>query len=356
MFNKFIKATVFVLLLVPLSGQAQTFKLEMLSSTVPTNLRGLSPVDAQTVWVCGNNGHIGRTVDGGANWQWATPNTYEKSDFRDVYAFDAQTAIVMASGTPAIILRTTDGGSNWQEVFKSDDSAVFLDGIDFWDNERGICVGDWVNQKPYYLETVDQGKTWKLLEGFDNEGEEDMERIASFAASGTCIRTINVDSEQGILVAVATEKGKHGLLYFTKEFGFEDYDFFETPYTSTKASQGVFSLCVDTLEEVIWVAGGDYAQPSLGYSAYSGFDDGDFYLTTSQPSGYRSCIEQFMHNDVSMVISCGLNGADVSVSNPDNAQWKTISQVPLNTAITSKKGNTVFLCGPQGTIYKLIVE
>ena len=63
-----------------------------------------------------------------------------------------------------------------------------------------------------------------------------------------------------------------------------------------------------------------------------------------------------MHNDVSMVISCGLNGADVSVSNPDNAQWKTISQVPLNTAITSKKGNTVFLCGPQGTIYKLIVE
>lgn len=326
------------------------FELEMLSSTVPTNLRGLSPIDAQTVWVCGNNGHIGRTVNGGTNWQWIIPNTYEKSDFRDVYAFDAQTAVVMASGTPAIILRTEDGGTTWGEVFRSNDSAVFLDGIDFWNNTQGICVGDWVDKMPYYLETSDQGKTWQLISGYE---DNEVENISSFAASGTCIRTINYEDEQAILTSVATELGRHGLLYISKDVGFDDYDFLDLPYTSTTASQGVFSLCIDTVEEVIWVVGGDYANPSLGYSAYTGFDDGDFYLSTGQPSGYRSCVEQFMNNGVSMVIACGLNGADISVSDPDKMQWKTISQVPLNTAITSKKGNTVFLCGPQGTIYKL---
>lgn len=345
-----------MLLLLPICSQAQIFELEMLSSTVPTNLRGLCPLDAQTVWVCGNNGHIGKTTNGGANWQWFTPNTYEKSDFRDVYAFDAQTAIVMASGTPAIILRTADGGLTWQEVFKSEDSAVFLDGVDFWDDTHGICVGDWVDKNPYYLETLDQGKTWERINGYESEDEGSKEHMASFAASGTCIRTVNIDDEQGVLVAVASGKGKHGLLYFTLEYGFTDYEFYEVPYASTAASQGIFSLCIDTVQKVVWIAGGDYAQPTLGYSGYSGFDDGDFYLTTSQPSGYRSCIEQFMNNDVSMVIACGLNGADISIADPDNAQWKSISRVPLNTAITSKKGNTVFLCGPQGTIYRLAVK
>lgn len=337
--------------LLPVALAGQNYELQMLSSSTPTNLRGISALSPNLVWVCGNNGHIGRTTNGGKEWKWITPDIYEKADFRDVFAFDENTAIVMASGTPALLLRTADGGETWQEVFKSTDSAVFLDALDFWDNQHGLCVGDWVNSHPYYLETKDQGATWTLVKHFEELEEQS---IASFAASGTCMRTIIEEDEKLVLTAISQAGMTHGIVLASPDYEYDDYDFFEVPFGESTPSQGLFSLCIDSVEEVIWVVGGDYAKPNMGFCAYSGYNSSDFYLPPSQPSGYRSCVEQFMHNQTSMIIACGLNGVEISPSNPNNVEWKTVSKVPLNTAITSKQGNTVFLCGPQGTIYKLV--
>lgn len=66
-----------------------------------TSLRGMSVVDAQTVWVSGSNGMVGRTVDGGNHWEWNQVKGFEKIEFRDIEAFDRQSAIVMGIGEPA---------------------------------------------------------------------------------------------------------------------------------------------------------------------------------------------------------------------------------------------------------------
>src|SRR5476651_2179389 len=95
-----------------------------------TNIRGLSVVDEKIAWVSGSNGYIGITDDGGKNWIWQRVKGFEKSDFRDIEAFSDKDAIIMSSGTPALILKTTDGGLNWQLKYHNDDEAYFFDAID----------------------------------------------------------------------------------------------------------------------------------------------------------------------------------------------------------------------------------
>lgn len=332
---------------------SQSYNLEMLSSSKPTNLRGLSVVDSLTIWTCGSNGYIGKSIDGGFTWDWVNPITYEKSDFRDIHAFDAKNVVAMVAGTPALILRTTDGGITWAEAFRSDDKRVFLDALDFWNDTKGVCIGDWINNKPYNLNTFDGGKTWQLQE-YDDDFED--ESAAYFAASGTCLRMLAYEGDSGFLVVTSIAK-KNVLVLFDKlKGGGFEMDPYDIPYETKEPSEGLFSLCIDLKNEVIWVVGGDYAKPNIGFSAYYDPDEDDFKAPKSQVNGYRSCVELFSYNNTNMVLACGPNGADVSTSNIETADWKTISQLPLNTAKKSRIGNTVFLCGKQGTIYKLIVN
>jgi hypothetical protein len=68
-----------------------------------TSFRGLSVVDDNIIWVSGSRGTIAKSLDGGKTFEYSQLKGYEKSDFRDVEAFDAKHAIIMSSGTPALI-------------------------------------------------------------------------------------------------------------------------------------------------------------------------------------------------------------------------------------------------------------
>ena len=59
---------------------------------------------------------LGWTTDGGASWQRIeVPGGSERS-WRDVHAFDAETAVLVNAGQPAVLLRTEDGGATWRKV------------------------------------------------------------------------------------------------------------------------------------------------------------------------------------------------------------------------------------------------
>lgn len=343
--------TVGVLFVISPFLNAQTFDFEMLSSSKPTNLRGLYALDSLNVWTCGSNGYIGKSTNGGKTWEWVNPITYETSDFRDVHVFDKNTAIVVAAGTPALILRTIDGGKTWLEAFRSDNKEVFLDAIDFWDNTRGVCIGDFVNQVPYNLETKDGGKTWCL----QNQDKAD-ENGAYFAASGTCLRAYEFEGDTGFLAVSKVGKANILIEFSQLRNGEFDIDAYEIPYASIQESEGLFSLCIDLENEIVFVVGGDYAKPTIGFSAVYSYDEDEFVLTKTQVSGYRSCAEVFKYNNTNMIIACGPTGADVCESDSENSTWRNICQLPLNTVKKAKNDNTVFLCGKQGTIYKMVVK
>src|SRR5689334_18197975 len=67
-------------------------------SNTTADLRGLSVVSPWVAWASGTKGTYTRTTDGGATWQAGTVSGAAQLDFRDVEAFDANTAYLLSIG------------------------------------------------------------------------------------------------------------------------------------------------------------------------------------------------------------------------------------------------------------------
>src|SRR5690606_23432341 len=157
-------------------------------SGVDVRLRGISAVDADVAWASGREGTVLRTTDGGRHWQVLAVPGAEALDFRDIEAFDADTAVVLSigPGEASRVYRTTDGGRSWTEALRNTDQRAFLDCMAF-DGKRGWILGDPVDGRFQVLETEDGGTSWQAQDRMlmtDALADE-----AAFAASGTCIAT-----------------------------------------------------------------------------------------------------------------------------------------------------------------------
>src|ERR1700733_9376647 len=124
-----MKILFFLLVLSSLRMSAQDINL--LSSGTKTSLRGLSVIDDHIIWVSGSSGMVARSVNGGKDFEWIRVKNFEQRDFRDIIAFDANIAIIMAVAEPAVLLKTRDGGQTWNEVFRDTAKGMFLDAMDF---------------------------------------------------------------------------------------------------------------------------------------------------------------------------------------------------------------------------------
>ncbi len=304
-----------------------------------TSFRGLSVVNDSIVWASGNNGTVAKSTDGGKTFYFDKLSGYETCDFRDIEAFDANNAIVMSTRAPAYILKTTDGGKTWKEVYKNMDTAIFLDAMDFWNDKKGILVGDPVHKHFFMLYTLDGGNTWQSINEKYTPVAGGGEAV--FAASGTSLRC-----------------------WGSKDFGFVTggmkssfYHFKSLQKASHKTnlliqqganSKGAFSFAVSNKATI--AVGGNYLQDSVRYKNFDEIGVNLYYEDAgTQPFGYRSCIEKLSINSF---IACGTNGADVF--NYREREWKNISKLSFNTVRRAKKGNAVFLVGSKGKIAKLM--
>src|SRR5436853_7150874 len=76
---------------------AQPSFVEQESHTL-VSLRGISVVSSKIAWASGSGGTWLRTLDGGTTWTAAVVPGAEELDFRDIEAFDANTAYLLAAG------------------------------------------------------------------------------------------------------------------------------------------------------------------------------------------------------------------------------------------------------------------
>lgn len=320
------------LFLVSLNTQAQT--IATLHTKGNISLRGLSAPDANVVWVSGSQGTVGKSTDGGKNWTWITVPGFEKTDFRDIEAFDKHTAIIMGVGSPAHILRTTDGGDTWTQVYQNNHKNIFLDAMEFWNDMSGIVIGDPIDGRFFIARTFDGGKTWQELpihlRPVADSGE------ACFAASGTNVRKIS----QSEAVFISGGMASHIFIRDKK---------IKLPLIQGTQSSGANSVAVNKKKTLI-VVGGDFTkkEDTTANCAIS-FDGGyTWKLPVKAPAGYRSCVEFLSNKEW---ITCGLNGVDISTD--DGIAWKNISTDSYHVVRKSKKGNAVFLAGNGGRIGKL---
>jgi photosystem II stability/assembly factor-like uncharacterized protein len=171
----------------------------------------VSAVSPSLVWISGERGTYASTRDGGASWSAAAVPGAERLDFRDVHAFSASAALLMSAGNgPASkIYRTTDAGATWNLVFTNPDSAGFYDCMDFFDENRGLVIGDSYDGQMAILATSDAGQHWTRIPGTSLpvpiQGE------GSFASSGTCLAAREDGNAWGV-----TTKGR---VIHTADFG-----------------------------------------------------------------------------------------------------------------------------------------
>src|SRR5437016_5870607 len=158
-------------------------------SGVKTRLRGISAVSDKIAWASGGKGTCLRTTDGGATWQKITVPDSDKLDFRDIEAFDANTAYLLSigEGEASRIYKTTDGGQHWDIKFANHNPKAFFDAIAFWDVNNGLALSDPVDGHFIIIKTTDGGQTWKETASANMPAAVDKE--GAFAASGTCLIT-----------------------------------------------------------------------------------------------------------------------------------------------------------------------
>uniref|UniRef100_UPI000E698538 WD40/YVTN/BNR-like repeat-containing protein n=1 Tax=Streptomyces scabiei TaxID=1930 RepID=UPI000E698538 len=149
--------------------------------------RGLAAVSRNTAWLAGSAGTVLRTGDGGRTWRDVSPPGAGELQFRDIEAFDARRAVVLAigEGEASRVYRTDDGGATWTESFRNTDPRAFYDCLTFFDPRHGLAMSDPVDGRFRILSTKDGGRSWAVL---PNDGMPPaLEGEAGFAASGQCL-------------------------------------------------------------------------------------------------------------------------------------------------------------------------
>jgi photosystem II stability/assembly factor-like uncharacterized protein len=338
-----MKKIVWCLLMAPFFCAAQSYSIKPLNEAAKTSLRGLSVVSDQVTWVSGSNGAVGKTTDGGSTWTWVKPKGYEKIDFRDIEAFDDQNAVIVGIASPAYILKTRDGGETWTENYKNVDSAIFLDGVSFWDKNRGIIFGDPINDKLQLLKTVDAGKTWQDISA--NLKASLAKGEASFAASGTTVKTL-----PGGKTWIATG-GTVSNIYFSPNYG-QSWQVFKCPILQGEGSTGPFS--VDFFNEKMGiVVGGNYVKDKENTNNVLLTSDGGktWQKPVTPVLGFRSAVTYL---NAKTLIATGTSGTDISTDGGQN--WKHISDKSFNAVQKARKGKQVVLAGEKGAIYQLEIN
>ncbi len=158
-------------------------------SGVTAVLQAVSAVSDRVAWVSGHDAVVLRTRDGGATWERLRVPGADSLEFRDVEAFGADRAYLLAAGPGARsrIYHTGDGGRTWTQQFVNAEPRAFYDCFAFFDERRGVVVSDAVDGRLVIRRTTDGGAHW------DPVPPDAIPRAAAgegaFAASGTCLVT-----------------------------------------------------------------------------------------------------------------------------------------------------------------------
>jgi photosystem II stability/assembly factor-like uncharacterized protein len=344
----------------------------MEESGTTAGMRGIDSVDGAVAWASGTGGTVLRTIDDGEHWtRCATPAAGTDGgtlDFRGVQAWDAQTAIVMASGPgeKSRLYKTVDGCRTWKLLFKNPDSPDgFFDSLHLMVEQRsirddegfGLLLGDSVHGELSVFETRNGGHTWTRI-------HDPLLKLdgGAFAASNQCIAGINATDDFVISGKAVNQELR---LNYTGHYWLNDgsllrrtWNKVSIPLTSGNDSAGVFAIAskvriaygkseneVVGLELYEVAVGGDYQKPDSvsNTSAFTADSGKTWTASTTPPHGYRSAVQ--WSESLKAWITVGMNGSDIS--RDDGKTWQALDDGNWNAL------SLPFVVGPNGRIARL---
>lgn len=333
-------------LVVPEKKKMLVVNIEKLKTRTNASLRGVSVIDSTTAWASGSNGTVLRTTDGGNTWADLKVKGHETRDFRDIEAFDKNTALIMSIDAPAFFFKTTDGGKTWKRKYMNNNPSIFFDGFSFFDKEHGIAISDPIEGKLFLIATSNAGETWKEIPSVNIPSV--IKGESAFAASGTSISLVGKD-----MVWIGTGGGDRARVYKSEDAG-TNWRLTDSKLKAGNASSGIFSVCFrDELYGI--VVGGDYKKDKDRSANCAVSDDGGLswqLIEKNQPSGFRSCVAW---NEVEKYwLTVGSSGVDFSVD--DGKTWVPLNSNSYNSIGFSKQDGVGYIVGEKGTISKVSVN
>ncbi|MBS1791490.1 MAG: glycosyl hydrolase [Acidobacteria bacterium] len=315
------------------------------SSGTTVRFRGVSAVSANVAWASGANGTYARTIDGGKTWQAAVVPGAEKLDFRDVEAFDANTAYLLSigPGQASRIYKTTDGGKNWALQFTNQNPKAFFDAIAFWDANNGLAVSDPVDGRFVVIHTSDGGKSWipvspeAMPAALEGEG--------AFAASGTCLIT------QGKTNAWFVTGGAKTARVFRSVDKGKTWYAANTPIKTGNAASGIFSVAFKDASTGIAV-GGDYQKEKEAIDHLAVSHDGGRNWALVKNSGLKEFRSAITWIGTETLVTVGPSGSDMSLN--DGVAWNRIGAEGFHAFSFSRRGEVGWAVGEKGRIAKFI--
>jgi photosystem II stability/assembly factor-like uncharacterized protein len=368
----------------PASPKHSVWKAQKSGTTA--SLRGIHSVDGKIAWASGTGGTVLRTTSSGAQWQkCAIPGADgETLDLRGIQAWDALTAIVMATGPgdKSRLYKTTDGCKSWSLIFKNPDSPDGFFG-NFWIDAagKGLLVGDPVRGLLAVFRTRDRGLHWQReLRGDLNIGTVELGPFA--ASNGSILYGLSDHGPARGIPKLFAVGGKGGSFVFswypglcTMEIArdnpeecdkpeYSEWKKIAVPIASESASAGVFAVGLHQnfadrwrmtvkqeevgFHQVIVAVGGDYTKPNDGSAtaAWSEDEGKTWTAAANPPHGYRSSVA--WSADWGAWIAAGPNGSDVS--RDDGKTWQPLDDGNWNAL------SLPFAVGPKGRIARLSKE
>jgi photosystem II stability/assembly factor-like uncharacterized protein len=319
------------------SSARHEYGWELTPTGSTARLRGVSAVSERVAWASGSVGTVLRTTNRGATWQSVGPPGTSALQFRDIEAFDADSAVILSigTGTDSRIYRTTNGGQTWTLVFQNAEPTAFYDCMAFFDKHRGLALSDPVNGRFRILATNDGGRSWQIVNA---DMPPALPNEFAFAASGQCITTAGGRdawfATGGDAIARVFHSGDRGLTWTVAN----------TPVRSGP-SAGIFALAFRDPQHGI-AAGGDFLAPAASPDALALTSDGGatWQLNPNAPDEYRSGAHWVTGRDV---ITVGPSGSDVSTD--AGRTWQGFDEGSFDT-VDCAGGHACWAAGEQGRV------
>lgn len=267
-------------------------------------LRGLSAVSAEVAWASGSAGTVLRTVDRGATWQNVSPPGTAALQFRDIEAFDASNAVILAigPGTDSRVYVTSDAGRTWRLTFQNEDPNAFYDCMTFFDRKRGLALSDPVDGRFRIIATNDGGRSWGVV---DADMPPALPGEFAFAASGQCLV-----SDHGRRAWFGTGGADQARVFRSDDRGLT-WQVSATPMHSGPIA-GVFALAFRGQQHGFAV-GGDLGTPAASPDMVALTSDGGatwrLVPAAQAPNQYRSGAHWVTGNDA---VAVGPTGSDAT--------------------------------------------